>query len=663
MERRQMKKALLVGESWTTHMIHQKGFDSFTTTEYVEGADAFVSALSSRGWDVDHIPSHAVEARFPGAAALGVYDVVVLSDIGANSFLLPRSVFSRSEVSVDRLAMLREYVRGGGGLVMVGGYLSFSGIDARAAYADSPLAGVLPVEALRTDDRAERPEGVRPVILEPEHPALGGIGSQWPALLGFNRTLPSPDARVLAEIDGAPLVAVGGFGAGKTVAFTSDMSPHWAPAEFLAWPGYGRLWDALCSWAAGAPAADEDERLAALQRLVDDDPFHAFMDYGRIVVPGRSWGPLAGLTFTAKDHYAVAGVPSGNGNPRWLATHDTPSHTSPIVQKLLDAGATLVGKTHQDDLGWSINGVNGHYPTPTNPAAPDRIPGGSSSGSAAAVAGGIVPFALASDGGGSIRTPASYCGLLGIRPTWGRLLDPSMGGTYGTSGWLARDAELFARIGDILLVGEADLRPVPRLLLAEDLFATLEADVREALAPAVALVESAVAAAEPLALAAEGVDHWRETFKITQAEENLAGFGEWIRVSGAVLSPDIQGRYESFQGLTLGETLTARVERAAIRERLHALLGDGSVLIVPSAPGAAPRRESTWEQLDEWRERALGLLCPAGMGGLVQVSLPLAEVDGAPLGLSLVAAPGRDEVLLELSKTVMSLYRPFPAAV
>jgi amidase len=238
-----------------------------------------------------------------------------------------------------------------------------------------------------------------------------------------------------------------------------------------------------------------------------------------------------------------------------------------------------------------------------------------------------------------------------------------MGGTYGTSGWLARDAELFARIGDILLVGEADLRPVPRLLLAEDLFATLEADVREALAPAVALVESAVAAAEPLALAAEGVDHWRETFKITQAEENLAGFGEWIRVSGAVLSPDIQGRYESFQGLTLGETLTARVERAAIRERLHALLGDGSVLIVPSAPGAAPRRESTWEQLDEWRERALGLLCPAGMGGLVQVSLPLAEVDGAPLGLSLVAAPGRDEVLLELSKTVMSLYRPFPAAV
>jgi uncharacterized membrane protein len=254
---RPMKKALLVGESWTTHMIHQKGFDSFTTTEYVEGADQFRASLAAAGWDVDYIPAHKVEADFPRTATdLAEYDTVVLSDVGANTFLLTRAVFARSESEPNRLQALRSYIEDGGGLVMVGGYLSFSGVDAKANYASSPIGDILAVEAMTTDDRAEHSEGVVPAVLDQDHPALGGVGGEWPELLGFNRTTRRPDADVLAEIDGYPLVAVRQVGRGRSVAFTSDMSPHWAPPGFMLWEGYGPLWAGLVGWAAGSVGAE-----------------------------------------------------------------------------------------------------------------------------------------------------------------------------------------------------------------------------------------------------------------------------------------------------------------------------------------------------------------------------------------------------------------------
>lgn len=247
-----MPRALLLGESWTTHMIHQKGFDSFTTTEYVEGGAEYCAALREDGWDVDHVPAHAIEKVFPlDAADLAAYDLVVISDVGANTFLLSRAVFSRSDTELNRLEMLREYVHNGGGLLMVGGYLSFSGVDAKANYARSPIASVLPVEVLQTDDREEHPEGVPVKVLDAEHPALGDVGSDWPALLGYNRTIARPDATVLAEVAGDPLVAIMEIGQGRSGVFTSDMSPHWAPPPFMQWDGYGPLWRALSSWVAG----------------------------------------------------------------------------------------------------------------------------------------------------------------------------------------------------------------------------------------------------------------------------------------------------------------------------------------------------------------------------------------------------------------------------
>ncbi|AZC12344.1 glutamine amidotransferase [Microbacterium sp. ABRD28] len=247
-----MKKALLLGESWMTHMIHQKGFDSFTTTEYVEGGKEFIAALESDGWQVDHLPAHAIESNFPATdAELGAYDLIVISDVGANTFLLTRAVFTRSESERNRLARLRDYVERGGGLLMVGGYLSFSGIDAKAHYGETDIGDILPVGVLPVDDRQERPEGAKITVLDDAHSALGGVGGAWPDLLGYNRTTPRADSQVLVEVNGDPLVAVRDVGAGRTGVFTSDMSPHWAPPEFMAWDGYAPLWRGLAAWTAG----------------------------------------------------------------------------------------------------------------------------------------------------------------------------------------------------------------------------------------------------------------------------------------------------------------------------------------------------------------------------------------------------------------------------
>jgi uncharacterized membrane protein len=247
-----MKKALLLGESWTTHMIHQKGFDSFTTTEYVEGGQEYRAALESDGWTVDHLPAHTIETRFPAdLAALQAYDLVVISDVGANTFLLTRAVFGKSISEPSRLDLIRQYVAAGGGLLMVGGYLSFSGVDAKANYGNSVLADILPVGMLLTDDRDEHPEGAVVAVLDAAHPALGGVGDDWPDLLGFNRTLARDGATMLAEVNGHPLVAVRTFEKGRTGVFTSDMSPHWAPPPFMEWAGYAPLWRGLSTWVAG----------------------------------------------------------------------------------------------------------------------------------------------------------------------------------------------------------------------------------------------------------------------------------------------------------------------------------------------------------------------------------------------------------------------------
>ena len=247
-----MTKVLIAGESWTVHSIHQKGFDSFTTTEYAEGVRWLRDALEAAGWEVTYQPSHVAARDFPATAAeLGSFDCVILSDIGANTLLLHPDTFVRSKVLPNRLHTIRDYVAAGGGLVMVGGYMTFQGIEAKARYAGSAVEDALPVTLSLHDDRVECPEGVAPVVADASHPIVAGLGEAWPVLLGYNRVTAKPGATLVASAGNDPLIVAGGFGKGRGVAFTSDCGPHWAPPPFVEWPGYGRLWAQIAGWAAG----------------------------------------------------------------------------------------------------------------------------------------------------------------------------------------------------------------------------------------------------------------------------------------------------------------------------------------------------------------------------------------------------------------------------
>ncbi|MCO6052192.1 glutamine amidotransferase [Mesorhizobium sp. RP14(2022)] len=245
------RRVLIAGESWTVHSIHQKGFDSFTTTEYQEGVGFLRDALEEGGWDVHYQPAHVAARDFPFTAdALKEYDSVILSDIGANTLLLHPDTFVRSKVLPNRLHAIRDYVRSGGGLVMVGGYMTFQGIDGKGQYAGSAVEEVLPVTLERGDDRAERPQGVTPEVVA-KHPIVAGIDGAWPHLLGYNRVSAKPDATVIACVGDDPLIVAGEAGEGRSVAFTSDCAPHWAPSAFVEWSGYKRLWQGIVGWSAG----------------------------------------------------------------------------------------------------------------------------------------------------------------------------------------------------------------------------------------------------------------------------------------------------------------------------------------------------------------------------------------------------------------------------
>ncbi|PKZ64127.1 cytoplasmic protein [Gordonia terrae] len=245
-------KVLVVGESWVKHTIHMKGFDQFHSTEYEEGAGEFIEAITEGGNDLTYIRGHEISLRFPRTKEeIDAFDVVVISDIGSNSFLLPDETFLRSETSPNRLSLVADFVRRGGGLVMVGGYLSFTGIDGKARFGMSPLSEVLPVDMLPYDDRIERSEGVSVDVCLPEHAVLGGTPDEWPHLLGYNQLIAKPGATVVARCGEDPMLVVGEYGNGRATAFASDLAPHWAPPEFVSWEHYGRLWNAILDWTSG----------------------------------------------------------------------------------------------------------------------------------------------------------------------------------------------------------------------------------------------------------------------------------------------------------------------------------------------------------------------------------------------------------------------------
>jgi amidase len=383
-----------------------------------------------------------------------------------------------------------------------------------------------------------------------------------------------------------------------------------------------------------------------------DDVLNAFCDHGRVDRQTHKDGPLAGLTFAIKDFFDVAGIPTGAGSPEWLATHAVPETSAPVVSLLLAAGARLVGKTHTDELAWSLNGENSHYGTPINPAAPGRIPGGSSSGSAAATAGALVDFAVGSDTGGSVRLPASYCGVFGIRPTHGRIpisgavpLAPS----YDTVGWFARDPHLMVRVGAVLLGASCPARRPKRLLVAQDLFAAAGPAVTQALQPSVDRLCALVRNVDRIDVAGKDLGTWRNAFRLIQSKEAWAAHGEWIKKVKPALGPGVRDRVAAAAVLDLAEVAQAEALREKIRARMLGLAAEDTILVLPTAPGMAPLRNTPEQALDVFRARALELLCPAGHAGLPQISMPFGMLEGCPIGLSIIAARNCDEDLLDLA--------------
>lgn len=386
-----------------------------------------------------------------------------------------------------------------------------------------------------------------------------------------------------------------------------------------------------------------------------DDPYRALCVDSDVALPGAVDGPLTGLRFAVKDLFDIAGHVTGAGNPDWLASHEPARETAWMVRTLLDAGAELVGKTRTDEISRGLLGENAHYGAPINPRAPGRLPGGSSSGSAAAVAGGMADFATGTDTGGSVRVPASFCGLYGIRPSHGRL---SFAGvvpqapSFDTAGWLADDGEVFARVGEVLLGGEIPSAAPTRMIVAEDAFAIADEDVGAALAPAIERLAALAGSVERQALTADGLARWQEHQIALQNKEAWATFEDWLDRANPRLAFDVASNLIAARDL--GEELlaAAAATREEARARLDDLLGDDTVICLPSAPCAAPLPGQRRSVLADLRRRVLSLTCIAGLAGTPQVSLPLAAAGGLPVGLSLIAGRGRDELLIGIARAV-----------
>ena len=386
---------------------------------------------------------------------------------------------------------------------------------------------------------------------------------------------------------------------------------------------------------------------------VSDAVLHSLRVGPQLLLPGSAGGPLEGLTFVAKDVYDVASHRTGAGNPTFLAEARPARRSAEAVQRLVEAGATCVGKSHTDEFAYSLEGRNAHYGIPYNSAAPECAPGGSSSGTAAAVAGGLVPFGLGTDTGGSIRVPASYCGLVGLRPTHASI---STGGmvhlsrSFDTAGFLTSDAALARRVGDVLLPPDT-AEPVARLAIVSDAEGFVPAEIWDAFAAAAhALARGTGLALDTVALPAAGFDTWLATFRTLQSAEAHDEHGPWITAHPGALSPDVEARFDAGGAVTVEQRHEAQATRAALRSAALDLLTDPpTVLLIPSAPGTATPLAATDAELAAIRPATLRLTSVAGLTGAPALSLPLASVAGLPLGVCLIGAPGSDRALLDLA--------------
>jgi amidase len=375
---------------------------------------------------------------------------------------------------------------------------------------------------------------------------------------------------------------------------------------------------------------------------------------------GAPGGPLAGLTFAAKDLLDVAGHPTGGGNPDWPRRNPIPTRHAWAVERLLDAGATLIGKTVTDEVSLGILGENPFDGTPLNPKAPGRVPGGSSSGSASAVAQGLCDTALGTDSGGSVRVPASFCGLYGIRPTHGRLDVTGMmpqAPSSDTIGWFARDAATFARVAEALLGEPIPDRLPTRLVVAVDAFGFADTDTAATLEPMVRRLSAIVRDVREDLLAPPGLSAWSRAQRTLQPHEAWLTFRDWLDRDNPRLQFSVARGLVLASAIPESERQWASLVRAEARARLHWLLPPGTILCMPTTPFPAPRKGLPLGELDLLRARISCLTSHGGLTGVPQVSVPGATVDGLPVGLSIVGARGSDAALVVVVARAMEASR------
>ncbi len=361
-------------------------------------------------------------------------------------------------------------------------------------------------------------------------------------------------------------------------------------------------------------------------------------------------GPLSGATFVVKENIDVAGQVSTNGHPHWAATHAPARTNAFVVDKLIRAGARLVGKAHMDEMAYSLMGSNPHYGAPINPAAPDRHPGGSSSGSAVAAAAALVSFAIGTDTAGSCRAPAAFCGIFGFRSTQGAIpmdgvipLAPSL----DVIGWFARDIDRMAKVGDVLLPTDSDDRGYEEAVLLSDAFHGVETAFAAAAAPAIDMLKA---------------DGWREGrldesffktalahFRNLQAHEAWASHGAWIKAEHPTFGKGVEERFAIASKVTPEQKKAAIAFRDEARSRIDALLGEKGFLVMPTTPFRSPLLTESEEQLDARRYQMMRLFLIASYFGLPQISLPLPTSE-APVALSFVGRRGSDRQLIALAQ-------------
>lgn len=395
------------------------------------------------------------------------------------------------------------------------------------------------------------------------------------------------------------------------------------------------------------------ESNGAPSEVAQDSSFNGFLPGPLAIVPAIATGPLSGLRFAVKDNIDLKGTVTGIGNPFWSVAREATSVSATVVERLLSAGATAVGKTVMDEFAFSLIGDNRHYGAPANPVCPGKFTGGSSSGSAAAVAGGHVDFALGTDTAGSIRLPASNCGLIGFRPGWDAIDTTGilpLAPCFDVPGWMASSPDVARRVCEVLLPAMEIARPITSYARLTPAFGRLE--------PALAGLVKHAMKRIPLECAGDAdqlsdwpwsIDEVSEAFRVIQSEQAWRCCADWAQ-SLPIESIDagIYQRIIAGRGIAPGQLAAANAVRDRVRDWLSTLAETYGVLAMPTVTQPGLSRSASPSERDAYRSEVLKLTCLASMAGLPEISLPLVQASDMRLGISLIFPPGGDRHVISI---------------